>query len=162
VIRWRRDPWWYLAKVSILKLRSEGGAPIVLPRRKLQAMLDHLAAHLPLEARRKPAHELNQRSRSMLGFEWETALLFGFSHIGKIGYETRAQAGSWPEQCPNCRACAGRLRSFSPTLGAKIGRRDDRRKSRPEDHRVQPVVKLDGAPRSACADRAILRFPSIR
>jgi len=56
-------------------------------RRVLQTMLDHLAAQVPLEGRKKLAHELNRQSSSALGFEWETAVLFGFSHIGKIDYE---------------------------------------------------------------------------
>ena len=66
-------------------------------RRVLQTMLDHLAAHLPLEARKKLARELNQQSRSALGFEWETALLFGFSHIGKIEYEAPSLRGPRPD-----------------------------------------------------------------
>jgi hypothetical protein len=66
-------------------------------RRHLQAMLDRLAAYLPLEARRKLAHGHNQKSRSMLGFQWETALLFGFSHIGEIEYEAGAESGSRPD-----------------------------------------------------------------
>jgi hypothetical protein len=47
--------------------------------RLLQNMLDHLAAHLPLEAREKLARELNRQSSSALGFEWEAALLFGLA-----------------------------------------------------------------------------------
>jgi hypothetical protein len=66
-------------------------------RRVLQSMLDHLAAHLPLEARNKLAHELDRQSSSALGFEWETALLFGFSHIGKIDYEAPSPRGSRPD-----------------------------------------------------------------
>jgi hypothetical protein len=69
----------------------------IFTRRNLQAMLDHLASHLPFEARSKLARELDQRSRSALGFEWETALLFGFSHIGKMEYETGAATGSRPD-----------------------------------------------------------------
>ena len=66
-------------------------------RRLLQTMLDHLAAHLPLEGRTKLVRELNRQSSSVLGFEWETALLFGFSHIGKIDYETPSSQGSRPD-----------------------------------------------------------------
>ncbi len=66
-------------------------------RRALQSMLDHLAAHLPLEARNKLAHELDRQSSSALGFEWETALLFGFSHVGKIDYEVLSPQGSRPD-----------------------------------------------------------------
>lgn len=66
-------------------------------RRVLQTMLDHLAAHLPLEAREKLARELNRQSGSALGFEWETALLFGFSHIGNIDYEAPSSLGSRPD-----------------------------------------------------------------
>jgi hypothetical protein len=66
-------------------------------RRVLQIMLDHLAAHLPFEARKKLAHELNRQSSSALGFEWETALLFSFSHIGKIEYESPSSQGSRPD-----------------------------------------------------------------
>ena len=66
-------------------------------RRELQKMLDHLEAHLPFEARKKLAHELNRQSSSALGFEWETALLFGFSHIGKISYEAPSAQGSRPD-----------------------------------------------------------------
>jgi hypothetical protein len=66
-------------------------------RRVLQSMLDQLAAHLPVEAREKLAHELNRQSRSALGFEWETALLFGFSHIGRIDYEVPSAQGSRPD-----------------------------------------------------------------
>jgi hypothetical protein len=66
-------------------------------RRALQSMLDHLAAHLPLEARNKLAHELDRQSSSALGFEWETALLFGFSHVGKIAYEVPSPQGSRPD-----------------------------------------------------------------
>ena len=66
-------------------------------RRVLQTMLDHLAAHLPPEAREKLARELNRQSSSALGFEWETALLFGFSHIGKIDYEVPSSQGSRPD-----------------------------------------------------------------
>jgi hypothetical protein len=66
-------------------------------RRALQRMLDHLAAHLPLKARQKLASEMNRQSDSTLGFEWETALLFGFSHIGKIEYEAPASTTSHPD-----------------------------------------------------------------
>lgn len=66
-------------------------------RRVLQTMLDHLAVHLPIEARGKLAHELNRQASSALGFEWETTLLFGFSHIGKIDYETPSSQGSRPD-----------------------------------------------------------------
>src|SRR5258708_7381587 len=66
-------------------------------RRVLQAMVDHLVAHLPLEAAKKLAHELNRQSSSALGFEWETALLFGFAHIGKIDYEVPSSQGSRPD-----------------------------------------------------------------
>jgi hypothetical protein len=66
-------------------------------RRVLQTMLDHMAAHLPLEARKKLARELNRQSSSALGFEWETALLFSFSHIGKIEYEAPSSQGSGPD-----------------------------------------------------------------
>jgi hypothetical protein len=66
-------------------------------RRVLQTMLDHLAGHLPFEARKKLAHELNRQSSSALGFEWETALLFSFSHIGKIDYEVPSSQGSRPD-----------------------------------------------------------------
>jgi hypothetical protein len=66
-------------------------------RRVLQSMLDHLAAHLPLEARKKLAHELDQPSSSALGFEWETALLFGFSHVGTVDYEVPSPQGSRPD-----------------------------------------------------------------
>jgi hypothetical protein len=66
-------------------------------RRALQSMLDHLAGHLPIEARRKLAHELDQQSGSALGFEWETALLFGLSHLGKIEYENPASEGTRPD-----------------------------------------------------------------
>jgi hypothetical protein len=37
---------------------------------------------------------MNRQSGSALGFEWETALLFGFSHIGKIEYEVPSSAGA--------------------------------------------------------------------
>ena len=66
-------------------------------RRVLQTMLDHLAAQLPFEERKKLARELNRQSSSALGFEWETALLFGFSHIGKIDYEAPSSQGSRPD-----------------------------------------------------------------
>ena len=66
-------------------------------RRALQNMLDHLAAHLPLEARHKLAHALDRQSSSALGFEWETALLFGFSHVGKVDYEVPSPQGSRPD-----------------------------------------------------------------
>jgi hypothetical protein len=66
-------------------------------RRALQGMLDHLAGHLSIEARRKIAHELDQQSGSALGFEWETALLFGLSHLGKIEYEKSAAEGTRPD-----------------------------------------------------------------
>jgi hypothetical protein len=66
-------------------------------RRILQTILDHLAAHLALEARTKLVHELNRQSSSALGFEWETVLLFGFSHIGKIDYEVPSPQGSRPD-----------------------------------------------------------------
>lgn len=66
-------------------------------RRVLQTMLDHLAAHLPIEAREKLARELNRQSSSALGFEWETALLFGFSQTGKIDYEVPSSQGSQPD-----------------------------------------------------------------
>jgi len=66
-------------------------------RRALQGMLDHLVRHLPFEARKKLAHELDRRSNSALGFEWETALLFGFSHVGKIEYEPPSLQGSRPD-----------------------------------------------------------------
>lgn len=66
-------------------------------RRALQRMLDHLAAHLPLEAREKLAHEMNRQTGSPLGYEWEAALLFGFSHIGKIEYEAPTSTGSHPD-----------------------------------------------------------------
>jgi len=66
-------------------------------RRVLQSMLDHLATHLPLEARKKLAHELNRQSSSALGFEWETALLFAFSHIGRVEYEAPSSEGSRPD-----------------------------------------------------------------
>jgi hypothetical protein len=66
-------------------------------RRSLQRMLDHLAAHLPAEARMKLAHELNRRSTSALGFEWETMLLFAFCHIGKVEYEASSTGGSKPD-----------------------------------------------------------------
>ncbi len=56
-------------------------------RRSVQRMLNHLGAHLPAKARTKLAHELNQQSASALGFEWETALLFAFCHLGKVEYE---------------------------------------------------------------------------
>ena len=63
-------------------------------RRVLQTMLDHLVVHLPIEARKKLVHELNRQASSALGFEWETTLLFGFSHIGKIDYEAPSPQGS--------------------------------------------------------------------
>jgi hypothetical protein len=66
-------------------------------RRLLQRMLDHLAGHLPAEARIKLAHELNRQSTSALGFEWETALLFAFCHIGKVEYEASSTGGSKPD-----------------------------------------------------------------
>lgn len=66
-------------------------------RRSLQRMLDHLAAHLPAEARMKLAHELNRQSTSALGFEWETGLLFAFCHIGKVEYEASSTGGSKPD-----------------------------------------------------------------
>ena len=66
-------------------------------RRVLQTMLDHLASHLPLPARRKLAREMDRQSSSALGFEWETALLFGFSNIGKIDYEAPSAQGSRPD-----------------------------------------------------------------
>jgi hypothetical protein len=66
-------------------------------RRALQSMLDHLAAHLPLEARNKLVRELDRQSSSALGFEWETALLFGFSHVGQIDYEVPSPQGSRPD-----------------------------------------------------------------
>ena len=66
-------------------------------RRSLQKILDHLAAHLPFSARAKLVHELNQPSTSALGFEWETALLFAFSHIGKVEYEAASNGGSKPD-----------------------------------------------------------------
>jgi hypothetical protein len=66
-------------------------------RRVLQSMLDHLAAHLPLAARKKLMQEMNRHSSSARGFEWETALLFGFSHVGKIDYETPSSQGSRPD-----------------------------------------------------------------
>ncbi len=66
-------------------------------RRSLQGMLDHLVSHLPLEARAKLAHGLNRRSRAALGFEWETALLFGFSHFGTVAYEAQGPGVSRPD-----------------------------------------------------------------
>jgi hypothetical protein len=69
----------------------------IFTRRVLQTMLDHLEVHLPIEAREKLAHELNRQSSSALGFEWETALLFGFSKIGKVDYEAPSSQGSRPD-----------------------------------------------------------------
>jgi hypothetical protein len=66
-------------------------------RRVLQNMLDHLAVNLPPGACQKLAHGMNQQSKSALGFEWETALLFGFSHTGKIDYEAPSAQGSRPD-----------------------------------------------------------------
>ena len=66
-------------------------------RRVLQNMLDHLAVHLPPEACQKLAHGMDQQSKSALGFEWETALLFSFSHTGKIDYEAPSTRGSRPD-----------------------------------------------------------------
>lgn len=66
-------------------------------RRVLQNMLDHLAVHLPPGACQKLAHGMNQQLKSALGFEWETALLFGFSHTGKIDYEAPSARGSRPD-----------------------------------------------------------------
>lgn len=56
-----------------------------------------LEARLTLKAREKIARELNRHSRSALGFEWEIALLFGLSRIGKVEYE----AGSFGESQPD-------------------------------------------------------------
>jgi hypothetical protein len=68
----------------------------IFSRRNLQRMLDELAAHLPIAARRKLAHELNRLNPSALGFEWETTLLFALSHVGRIEYEAGAH-GSRPD-----------------------------------------------------------------
>lgn len=68
----------------------------IFARRVLQRMLDHLSTHLPCESRKKLAHELDT-SISPLGFEWETALLFGFSHLGKVEYEPASQKGPRPD-----------------------------------------------------------------
>jgi hypothetical protein len=54
-------------------------------RRALKRMLDHLSAQLSEESCQKLADGLNQPSTAPLGFEWETALLFGFSQLGKVG-----------------------------------------------------------------------------
>jgi hypothetical protein len=56
-------------------------------RRTLQRFLAALAEHLPVAARQKLAHELDRRSASALGFEWETALLYALNRIGQIEYE---------------------------------------------------------------------------
>jgi hypothetical protein len=66
-------------------------------RRNLQQMLDALAAHIPVEARRKLARELDRRNTSALGFEWETAILFALSHVGQIEYEASAVDGPRPD-----------------------------------------------------------------
>lgn len=66
-------------------------------RRVLKAMLDDLELHLPLEGRQKLAREVNQKSRSALGFEWEIALLFGLSRIGKVEYEPGSSGKSQPD-----------------------------------------------------------------
>jgi len=65
-------------------------------RRALKRMLDHLSAHLPEEACKKLAHELDHSSWP-LGFEWETALLFGFSQLGKVEYEPASPGGTQPD-----------------------------------------------------------------
>jgi hypothetical protein len=66
-------------------------------RRNLQRMLDALAAHLPVEPRRKLARQLDRRDASALGFEWETALLFALSHVGQIEYEASTVDGPRPD-----------------------------------------------------------------
>jgi hypothetical protein len=66
-------------------------------RRVLQAMLFDLEPHIPLEGREKLARELNRQSPSALGFEWELALLYGLSRIGKVEYEAASSGGSQPD-----------------------------------------------------------------
>lgn len=66
-------------------------------RRALQAMIFDLEPHVSLEGREKLVRELNQKSRSALAFEWETAVLFALSKVGKVEYETGSSGGSQPD-----------------------------------------------------------------
>lgn len=59
----------------------------MFPRRALQRLLDQLKDNLSLEARKKLAHELDRPNASALGYEWELALLFALSRVGKVAYE---------------------------------------------------------------------------
>jgi len=66
-------------------------------RRSLQHLLDELEGALSIEARLKLAHELNRKDASALGFEWELALLYALSRVGKVEYEASANGTSKPD-----------------------------------------------------------------
>jgi hypothetical protein len=69
----------------------------MFPRRALQRLLDQLKDDLSLEARTKLAHELDRPSASALGYEWELALLFALSRVGRVAYEVEHSGTRRPE-----------------------------------------------------------------
>lgn len=67
-------------------------------RRSLQRMLDELDGRIAIEAKQKLVHELNRKSASALGYEWELALLYALNTVGDVAYEAAgAQGGRRPD-----------------------------------------------------------------
>lgn len=60
---------------------------MIFARRSIQRFIDHLSATLPRSAIAKLIGSLNRNDRTSLDFEWEIAVLFALSQIGKVKYE---------------------------------------------------------------------------
>ena len=60
---------------------------MIFARRSIQRFINHLSETLPRSAITKLVRSLNKNDRTSLDFEWEVAVLFALSQIGKIRYE---------------------------------------------------------------------------
>jgi hypothetical protein len=52
-------------------------------RRSLQRLLDELSEGISLEGRKKLAHEMDRKNSSVLGYEWELALLYALARLAR-------------------------------------------------------------------------------
>lgn len=63
-------------------------------RRSLQRFLNELKDRISWEARMKIAAEMDRKDPSALGFEWELALIYALSQVGRVGYEAQFAGGA--------------------------------------------------------------------
>jgi len=63
-------------------------------RRSIQRLLDDLKGSISLEARKKLAFEMDRQRPSALGYEWELALVYALSRVGKVDYEAESPGGT--------------------------------------------------------------------